>query len=627
MLFRRLQTRFLVAGALLVAATVACGAWSVVTFARLGSVVDDTLRDRQETIDLVAVLANALEREDDALLLALTGNVASARAERAAQRSRFDAAFAALLPHLKDGEPEAAARLRRHADDYRRIGDAFLNEIDGKTVAVPPAIERYQREVNPALRLAVADCEKLRELNFAALSRAGVGARDEARRATAVIVVTFVTALLLSTFVSVRLARSVLRPIQEMRTSLDALRQGDFARRVPAAGAEEFAQLGDGFNRMAEDLAEYRRSSLGDVLAAKQTLEATLNALPDAVIVLDPAGTVVAVNPPARAVLAALHSGTATRLDDLPLSPKQRDAARAAMEGRQSIPERTNFREAITVAVDGGPRKLLLAAAPIPEFQPHHSGAVLVLDDVTAFARLDELRSELIAVVSHELKTPLTTLSLNLMMLSEWADNLTPHQRDIVAAAVLGCEELGDTIDELLDLTRIEAGQLRLERTTVQVGTLIAQTVRSLQPRFDDAEVALRFVANDPNAAVPCDMARLRIVLTNLLTNALKYSPRGGSVVVQLSSGQNAQVGGRPAVQIAVTDGGPGVPAAYRERIFEKFFRLEHEQHEPARRAKGAGVGLYLCRQIVEAHGGTIRCESGDDGYGTRIAIHLPTDV
>ena len=96
---------------------------------------------------------------------------------------------------------------------------------------------------------------------------------------------------------------------------------------------------------------------------------------------------------------------------------------------------------------------------------------------MTDFARLDELRTELIAVVSHELKTPLTTLSLNLMMLSEWADNLTPRQREIVAAAVLGCEELSDTIDELLDLTRIEAGQLRLERTTLQVSALSPRTV------------------------------------------------------------------------------------------------------------------------------------------------------
>ncbi len=490
------------------------------------------------------------------------------------------------------------------------------------------------------MRLAVKDCEKLRELNFRTMNYAGVRARDEARRATAVVAVLSLLALLLSTFVTLHLARAALRPIQEMKASLDALRHGDFDRRMPATGLDELAQLGEGFNRMAEDLAAYRRSSLGDLLAAKQALEATLNALPDAVILLDPTGTVAALNSPARTVLTAVQGAAATRLDELPFSAKQREAIRAALQGRPFIPPRTDFDEAMTVVVQGSQRKLLVAAAPVPEFpsgRPETAaacaagslgcGAVVVLDDVTAFARLDELRTELIAVVSHELKTPLTTQSLNLMMLSEWSDNLTPRQREIVAAAVLGCEELSDAIDELLDLTRIEAGQLRLERTTIKLSLLVARTVRALQPRFDDAEIALQFVADEPDAMVPCDMARLRIVLTNLLTNALKYTPRGGRVVIQLSSRQNAGVAARPAVQIAVTDSGPGVPAAYRERIFEKFFRVEHDQQGPTRRLKGAGIGLYLCRQIVEAHGGAIRCESGDGDRGTRIAIQLPTEV
>jgi NtrC-family two-component system sensor histidine kinase KinB len=119
------------------------------------------------------------------------------------------------------------------------------------------------------------------------------------------------------------------------------------------------------------------------------------------------------------------------------------------------------------------------------------------------------------------------------------------------------------------------------------------------------------------------DPARLGIVLSNVLTNALKYTPRGGRVTVRVSPVQGTPDGKGGAVQIAVTDTGPGVPEEFRERVFEKFFRVEHHTPNGAKDVRGSGIGLYLCRQIIEAHGGTIRCEAGDDGRGTRIVIQL----
>jgi NtrC-family two-component system sensor histidine kinase KinB len=177
---------------------------------------------------------------------------------------------------------------------------------------------------------------------------------------------------------------------------------------------------------------------------------------------------------------------------------------------------------------------MLLTVAPIHEFLPHRQGAALVIADVTDFARLDELRSELVAVASHELKTPLTSLRMNLLLLRERTENLTARQQEMLAAAVGGVEELGATIDELLDLTRIEAGQLRLQQDCVDPGALAQQTVQALHPRFDDADVRLQVINERPGAVVRGDAARLKIVLANLLVNALKYTPRGGEVKVHL---------------------------------------------------------------------------------------------
>jgi NtrC-family two-component system sensor histidine kinase KinB len=404
---------------------------------------------------------------------------------------------------------------------------------------------------------------------------------------------------------------------------VEAIRNDDFKYRVHLDAADELGQLAQGFNRMAETLGEYRESSLGELLLAKATLEATMAALPDAVIVVDPDGQIVSKNPLAERILQALGAVRAERVETLPLpAPVLRDAQDTLRLGHATS-ARPSLSQALAVSLDGQPLKMLVSVVPIREFLPHRAGAAIVLADVTEFARLDELRSEVVAVASHELKTPLTALQMNLLLLREKADNLTERQREILGTAVLGGEELAATIEELLDLTRIEAGQLQLARQRVDVGALVEQVVQSFQPRYGDAGVALRIINEAGTPTIDGDPARLKVVLVNLLNNALKYSPRGGDVTVRVASGQNAGADGKPRLQIAVTDTGPGVPPEMRERIFDKFFRVEDYRPNGPKGVRGTGIGLYLCREIIEAHGGTIACEPGDGGRGTRIAITL----
>lgn len=437
---RSLQSRFLFAGCLLVLTAIASGVWSALTFAQLSAVADRALHDSQETIAEAAALAAALEREDDALLLALAGDADRARRELQAQRRNFDQVYAQLAGRVRGvPEQEALANLRQDADNYRAAGDVLLASL-----AQPGGRERYHDRVNPALRRAVADCGRLREIGFHILEQAGVRARDDAWRATGIVAAISLAALVLSTLAAIYLARGVIR--------------------------------------------------------------------------------------------------------------------------------------------------------------------------------LDELRSELVAVASHELKTPLTTLRMSLLMLAEQTENLSARQKELLAAAAQGAEELFGTIDELLDLTRIEAGQLRLQHEAVDLYGVIDQVLQSLQPRFQDAEITPRVERETRTAVVRGDAARLRSVLANLLTNALKYTAGRGEIVIRVAAAPNAET----MLRFSVTDTGRGVPPEFHERVFEKFFRVEHHVDGLAEGTRGAGIGLYLCRQIVEAHGGTIRCEAGEKGRGIRIVVELP---
>jgi NtrC-family two-component system sensor histidine kinase KinB len=185
-------------------------------------------------------------------------------------------------------------------------------------------------------------------------------------------------------------------------------------------------------------------------------------------------------------------------------------------------------------------------------------------------------------------------------------------------------EQLTEIVREFLDLTRIEAGELRLDLESVDIAALLDDVLARIDGQMKGHEISIRVQVDADVPAVLADAVRLRAVFDNILSNALKYTPHGGRISVEGGRLSAADASGSDGVSIRIADSGPGVPPAFRSRIFDKFFRLEHHQTGSRIEARGAGIGLYLCRQIVELHGGTIACDSGIDGHGTSITITLP---
>ncbi len=645
-----IRARVLVACFLLVAIAISSGLWSAGSFWRLAGAIGQTVRERQQTIDLATTLAHALEREDDALLLFLGGQTSDGQRELTLQRQRVDRILRQLVASSSGPEEETAEttksgsgeeadtdaesggtrveKLQSTIETYRGAGD-LIRDAFGDAAT----LEHYHLNVNPLLRHAVALCEQIREENFEAMRLAAVYARDEAGAAARWVIAISVLSLLLAVAVAAWLARSILRPIEQMTRSTDAIRRGDFDTRIGTVGGDELGRLASAFNLMVGSLAEYRRSSLGELLASKLTLRATLDALPDAVLLFGPKGVVVDQNPPGSDLLQVLIAPSPPTLDNLKLPTELAETIRAALQGKVSQPTRLDLRQTLRISSGGTSRRLLMTAVPVRASDVDHGhrqdgfGAVVVFDDVTEFAKLDELRSELIGVASHELKSPLTTLQMNLLMLSETGHLLTQQQRDLLSAANSGATELAATIDELLDVTRVEADQLHLDLHLCDLCGIATSVADELQGRFADAGVQLELHLETDIVCVFGDFKRLSRVLVNLLENALKYSPSGGRVAIEVTN--PLLPSGERAARLSVTDQGPGVPSEFRERIFEKFVRVEHSDpfSDTANQStpRGTGIGLYLCREITLAHRGQIVCEPAVEATGTRIVVTLPS--
>jgi NtrC-family two-component system sensor histidine kinase KinB len=604
----RLRTRLAIAGSLLIATTVATGIWSVSSFRRVSQVVGVTVADDERTTDATSKLAGSLEREDDAMLLTLSEE-AKGRADLAVQRAKVTAALQHVATELDaPSEREIATQLHTDIDAYHRTVDALVARAQA-----PDARMHYHEDVNPLLRRAVATTYQIRDRHFRSSQAVAEWARDQSTRSMEIVAAISLAALLLLIAIVYHLARVVMLPLGEMRRAVEAIRQSDFSQRVGVRRADELGQLAGGLNQMADELEQFRRANIGEVIRTKETLEATLEALPDAVVVIDADRRVSSENPRARETLGSAREGA---LGDLRLPGSTLETIDSVLRSGVAREPTVDLAKTIEVAVDGSARRLLPRVVPIKR----RRGAVLVLSDVTDLVRLDEMRLELVAVASHELRTPVTTLRMTLLMLQERASGYGDRDRDLVATAMLGVDQLSVLVDEFLDLTQIEAGQLRLHWGPVALTDLVDTCVRAIAPSCDAADITLDVeLAPELPPSIAGDRARLAMVLSNVLSNAVKYTPEHGRIALRVAMASAPKL-----VAIEVTDTGSGVPPEFRERIFERFFRVEHARGGEISLA-GVGIGLYIARQVIEAHGGQIRCEEGTD-HGARFVLAIPQE-
>ncbi|HLK90887.1 MAG TPA: ATP-binding protein [Polyangia bacterium] len=611
-----LRTRFLVGGAFLTIISGTTSLYSAWAFSRVQDVVDHTVQEGEEATGVTGALINALEREDDALLKTALDKDRGRRAlenSRAAVGEAFKA-FQGLL--ARSDRAGMASHLKADIAGFNVAGDKLLaahRPEDARTI--------YEVEVNPLLRRAVGKVADVREAYFRATENVATWARDWARRSTQLLLGVSLAALLLSIIVGIYLARVVIRPIRQLTDAVGAMRRGEFDFKVWIDHHDEIGRLAEGFNLMADDLAIFRRANIGEVMRAKETLQAALAALPDAVIIVEAGGAISSANPRATEIIDGVATAK-TRLQELLLPSATKAAIEASLRGELARARSVDFTDMIAMRVGKEERRLLPRIVPIHRGAAHKNGAVLVLSDLTEIARLDEMRMELVAVASHELRTPLTTLKMTLLMLKERAEHLDDHERALVGTALFGAEQLSSTVAKFLDLTQIEAGQLRLQRAKVDVQTLLAEAMRAVEPACKEGGIELVTKSGpDVPGSVWGDAGRLSVVLSNVLINAIKYTPVGGRIEIVA---RPDDVAGEPHLDIEVTDSGPGVDPEFRERVFEKFFRVEHHHAAGEQGARGSGIGLYIAREIVRAHGGTISCLAGPEEKGARFIVTLP---
>lgn len=404
------------------------------------------------------------------------------------------------------------------------------------------------------------------------------------------------------------LARTIIRPINDLTILTSAMAAGQLDQRSEPRGNDEIAQLGRSFNRMAIELGE----TIGIISDERAKLAALLETMGDGLLVIDHDGAISLANSAAERLLAPVGArgrsgGTRREVRGRPLIEITHD--RELPDLVRDVRQHGQVRSAL-LEVSGGRRALRAVAAPVRGVAG--GPVLLVLQDLTEVRRLETARRDFVANISHELRTPLATVKALVETLEGGAIEDGPMARHFLGLMGEEVDHLTQLVRELLELSRIESGQVPLERAPTAPLSLIAPAVARLRPQAERAAITLDAAEDAGLPTVLADPERVGQVLLNLLHNAIKFTPPGGRIAVM------AERRGEE-VAISVRDSGSGIAPDDLPRIFERFYKADK-----ARSGGGTGLGLAIAKHLVQAHGGTLSARNNADGPGATFTFTLP---
>jgi two-component system, NtrC family, sensor histidine kinase KinB len=582
----------------------AVGVYAIFLFSKLGGAIDVILRENYRSVVAAQNMKEAAERMDSGLLFQLEGQEEKGKELFQQYAPEFDRNLAVELKNITlPGEGDLAARVNELHDKYMQVAAQFL----ALPASDPAKKTLYFDQLLPAFTGVKETANRILEINQENMVAANNEARRQSHDASQYMIATLLAAIAVAAGVSFVLARSITQPLQSLTESAQQLGEGHLDQHVPVQSKDELGMLAEAFNKMSARLRAYRQSTSEKILKAQQTTESALRAFPDPILVFSPEKEIQLQNAAAEQFSLKLGGsiaslGTVSTYIDL------------SLKGAADF-QPTSFDKAILVNLEGTEKFYLPRVLAMRDEVGSPIGVVVVLQDVTRFRVADDVKTDLIATVSHELKTPLTSMQMAVyLMLEEKVGPLNSKQTELLLAARSNSDRLFEMIEDLLDLARFEGGVALIEKKAISCQTLVEEVAA----REKDLVVSRgrEFKVKMESHLPRVEISRVRIdqVFSNFISNAVKYSPTGSTITFE------AKREGAKNVRFSVKDEGPGIPKELRRRIFDKFFRISEIGDE------GAGLGLSIAREIVLAHGGNIGVES-TDGEGSEFFFTLPALV
>jgi PAS domain S-box-containing protein len=578
------------------------GIQSIIQFRHLGQSIDVILKENYRSVVACQDMKEALEHMGSGVLFTFLGYQQLGNEQIKKNEAAFEKALDIELHNITiPGEGEKAAALQALFTSYQfKIHDLQKQSQSSSARRV------YFDEILPLFQQVKNTADDILQMNQKNMNEANDRARKDAASAQERMYLFLLCSILVAVAFMLFIGKWILRPIERLIRYTEEIRDGNLDLVVQIDSGDEIGRLSEAFNDMTTSLREFRRNARAKLHRTQQATKEALNSLPDAVAIVDPDGKVEISTNSAKEFFG-LDPGA--QIQDLPEAIFNELFQEIVRNG--FIKEAEKKKKIFQKFIKMEEHYFQPQTTVITDQNGQLTGVLLIVKDVTEQRQLDEMKRGMISMVSHELKSPLTSVRMAIhLLLEEKVGSLTEKQTEILLAAREDSDRLHQILQNLLDISRIESGRLLMDCQDTYAQSLVLDAVEPYRRAAQDGGVELKIQHPDDLIKVSADVTQIGHVFSNLLSNALRYTAPGGSITVSAILEEQM-------VRFSVTDTGSGIPHQFMQRIFEQFFRVPDQNSET-----GAGLGLAIAKEIVEAHGGNIDVVS-QEGKGTTFSFTL----
>ncbi len=456
-------------------------------------------------------------------------------------------------------------------------------------------------------------------LNMQAIERKSSVAKKTADTATLWIALAGTFCFLIAFVLLVNLPGNIANPVKELTESIKQIAAQNYSKRVHFDKHNEFGDLANAFNTMAQKLEEYKTSNLEKLMMEKKRIETLINNINDPVIGLDAKKHILFMNDVALKISGLKAADTIGKpiqdvavnndlirslIQDL-FNPATETAKAKQPPMKIYADNKESYFEKQVIAIN---------ITPTGEQEEKFIGNVILLQNITPFKELDFAKTNFIATVSHELKTPIASIKMSLQLLeNEQIGNVNEEQKNLLHSIKDDANRLLKITGELLNMTQVESGNIQMTMVATDVKEIVHYAVSANKAAADQKNIKLEVVLPADLHYVMADEEKTAWVLTNLISNAIRYSYDNAVVYINVKKLDNK-------IEFSVTDSGQGIAPQYKEKIFDRYFRV------PGTKKEGTGLGLSISKEFIEAEGGKITVAS-DFGAGSTFTISLNAAV
>jgi len=503
-----------------------------------------------------------------------------------------------------DSMPGNSAEVLARFENNLREQENNITEPGEKdaTRSVRIAFEAIKQGDNPQAHYVAAKSaiHRILSLNMTAIHRKNLEALHFSEEAYTTIMVIVSLSLIIGLTFAFNFPSVVVTPIEKLMEAIREISARNYRYRIHLEQQDEFGQLAGAFNMMSERLEGFENSNLNKLIFEKSRAEAVINSLKDASIGIDKNNIVLFANQQALRLLGLRSEDTVGK--QVSTLSAQNDLFKFLTESESTAPfkivleGKENFYTRETVQIEQG----------------DSASKVIVLRNITSFKEMDVAKTNFIAAVSHELKTPLASSDFSLKLLEDArVGQLTDDQKALVVQLKNDNQRMLRILSELLNMSQVEAGRLQLINQPVSPYSIIDASMEAVSAAMKEKNITVEKHVAEALPDAEADPDKIGWVLNNFFTNAVKFSPEGGTVVLNVAEKEGE-------ICFSVTDHGAGIELAYLDRIFERYFQVPGRTDK-----KGSGIGLAICKEIVEAMGGSVWVSS-KPGEGSTFGFRLP---